>query len=221
MENISMESLLKSLREQYQSSDFEAVKTSLIENKDAFDKGEFHYNLGTVYSKTGNYAVGRYHLEKAVYEGYDTAATKHNLKIVTDKLSTQDLSTSQSIDDVLLSKSISYGPDVFIFVTLVFLIVTILLFNKRLIKKTSLVILILLSLTPISVKHFYLDKLNIAVLFNDSKVFEGPSGIFEKTGEIPKGAKVLVGKTIDGWYFIERPVDYVGWIKMKDVGILK
>ncbi|MBK23908.1 MAG: hypothetical protein CME70_07885 [Halobacteriovorax sp.] len=216
-----MESLLKSLREQYQSSDFEAVKTSLIDNKDAFDKGEFHYNLGTVYSKTGNYAVGRYHLEKAVYEGYDTAATKHNLKIVKDKLSTQDLSTSQSIDDVLLSKSISYGPDFFIFVTLIFLVVSIVLFNKKVVKRWGVAILILLSLTPITAKHFYLDNLNIAVLFNDSNVYEGPSGIFEKTGEIPKGAKVLVGKTIDGWFFIERPVEYVGWIKMNDVGILK
>ncbi len=221
MENISMESLLKSLREQYQSSDFEAVKTSLIKNKDAFDKGEFHYNLGTVYSKTGNYAVGRYHLEKAIFEGYDSAATKHNLKTVTDKLSVKDLATSQSVDDVFLAKSISYGPDFYIFITLVLLITSITLFNKKIIKSWALSLLLLFSMIPVSLKYFYLDNLNVAVLFNDSKVFEGPSGIFEKTGEIPKGAKVIVGKTIEGWYFIEKPVDYVGWIKKKNVGILK
>lgn len=216
-----MESVLKSLREQYQSGDFEAVKTNLLENKDAFAKGEFHYNLGTVYSKTGNYAVGRYHLEKALFEGYDSMATKHNLKSIQDKLGVYDLATSKSVDDVLLTKSLSYGPDFYICGTLILLIISLVLFYKKAVTKWVLPVLVLIALAPIGFKYLWLNKLNIGITFNEAEVYEGPSGIFEKTGKIPSGAKVIIGKTIEGWMFVQKPVDYVGWVKTKDLGVLK
>lgn len=221
MENISMNSLLKSLQTQYQKGEFESVKNSLLENKTKFDKVEFHYNLGTVYSKMGNYAVGRYHLEKAISEGYESVAVKHNLKNVQAKLAVLDVSTSKSVEDVVLAKGLSYGPDFYIFLTLVLMVITSVLSRKKVFGKALITILFLISLVPVGTKFFYLDKKHVGVLFKDSQVFEGPSAIFKKSGKIPSGAKIVVGKEIEGWLFIERPVDYVGWIKSEQVGVIK
>lgn len=221
MENISMETLLKSLRDHYQKGEFDSVKDLLLQNKAGFHKGEFHYNLGTVYSKMGNYAVGRYHLEKAVHEGYETVAAKHNLKTVQTNLSVHDVTTSKTYDDVLLSKGLEYGIDFYVFATLLILVISTVLFSKKLIGRWGFGLLVIVSLAPVSTHQLYLKKLNVGVNFKELQVYEGPSGIFEKTGEIPSGAKLVLGKAIDGWFFVERPLDYVGWVKSENLGILK
>lgn len=221
MENISMESLLKSLSEAYQKSDYEQVKDGLLKHKESFDSGEFHYNLGTVYSKMGNYAVGRYHLEKSLYEGYESAAAKHNLLNVKESLAVHDISTSRELDDVALATGLRYGADQYVFLTLLILLISLVLFLKKSITKWVFIVFLLISLVPVGTKFLWLDKLSVGVVFSDSDVYEGPSGIFEKTGKVPKGAKVVFGKAIDGWFFVKRPVDYVGWIKSRDVGVIK
>lgn len=221
MENISMEPLLKSLREHYQKGEFESAKDLLLQNKDGFQKGEFHYNLGTVYSKMGNYAVGRYHLEKALTNGYESVAVKHNLSTAKSNLSVHDITTSKSIDDVMLSKGLDYGPDFYIFFSLLILVISVSLFMKKVVNRWFFATLVILALVPISTHQFYLKKLNIGVNFKELQVYEGPSGIFEKTGKIPSGAKLILGKAVNGWYLVERPLDYVGWVKSENLGILK
>lgn len=221
MENTSMESLLKSLREDYQKGNFDAVTDALLKNKSSFSEGEFHYNLGTVYAKAGNFAVGRYHLEKAILKGYDSVAAKHNLLNVKDTIAVHDISNSKSVDDVMLSTSMGFGQEYYLFFTLLLMATTLFLFIKKSFGKIGLVLMLLISLSPLGFKYLWLDKLSVALVFESAEVYEGPSGIFEKTGSVPKGAKVIFGKATEGWVFIERPVEYVGWIKSKDIGVLK
>lgn len=216
-----MEQVLKSLSGHYQKGEFEAAKELLLSNKDGFQKGTFHYNLGTVYSKLGNNAVGRYHLEKAIHEGNESTAVRHNLENIKSKLMVNDITSSRETFDVLLSKGLSYGPDTYLLMTLIFLITSIMLFKKKFFNKITFALLLLISLVPISLYSFYLDKLNVGVTFKDAEVFEGPSGIFEKSGVIPAGSKVIIGKANDGWLFVERPIGSVGWIKSSVLGIIK
>ena len=221
MENTSMKPLLKSLQDHYLKGDFESVKEGLLEHKSSFPKGEFHYNLGTVYSKMENHAVARFHLEKALNEGYENVAVKHNLKSVQGSLGVSDISNSSRFEDLMLSKSLEFGNDFYVFLTLLLTVVALSLLLKKYISKVAFAMVIVAALIPIGIKTFYIDKFSVGILFQESVVFEGPSGIFEKTGKVPAGSKVILGKKTDGWRMIERPLEYVGWIKSNEVGVIK
>jgi hypothetical protein len=221
MENTSMKPLLKSLQDQYLKGDFESVKEGLLEHKTSFPKGEFHYNLGTVYSKMNNHAVARFHLEKALDEGYENVAVKHNLKSVQGSLGVSDVSNSNRFEDLALSKSLEFGNDFYLFLTLLLAVTALVLLLKRYVSKSSFAILALIAVIPISVKTFYIDKFSVGILFQESVIYEGPSGIFEKTGKVPAGSKIILGKKTDGWRMIEKPLEYVGWIKSNEVGVIK
>ncbi len=221
MENTSMKPLLKSLQDQYLKGDFESVKEGLLEHKASFPKGEFHFNLGTIYSKMENHAVARFHLEKALSEGYENVAVKHNLKSVQGSLAVSDISNSSRIEDLVLSKSLEFGNDFYLFLTLLISVVALVLFLKKYVSKTTFAILGLVALVPISAKVFYIDNFSVGILFQESAIYEGPSGIFEKTGKVPAGSKIVLGKKTDGWRMIEKPLEYVGWIKSNEVGVIK
>ena len=65
MSDNNIENILITFKDLYLKKDFNACVDLLLKEKESFNPGLFHYNLGTVYLKLEKPAIGRYHLEKA------------------------------------------------------------------------------------------------------------------------------------------------------------
>ena len=101
MENSNINEVLKSLETLYFEKKYNDTITLLLENKSQFAPEIFHYNLGTTYAQKGNWAVGRYHLERAAKYGYHSDGIRNNLEFVNAKLSTSNLLESDSFGKII------------------------------------------------------------------------------------------------------------------------
>lgn len=210
----------KSFEKLYLKKDYKGAVNYLLQNKQQFNSGIFHYNLGTVYSKIGDQPAARFHLEKAIKEGYINSSSLNNLTYVKNQLQVDDLSTSSSFPDQFMNYSLAIPSAVYSSLSLLFLLLTItLLKSKKLVKKTSIAIAILLIVLPLSFSSLYLDKINHAVAFSDIPLYEGPSKIFSEKGKVKAGSKIILGEFKEGWFFVKFPISLAGWINKDQLGI--
>ncbi|MDO9183924.1 MAG: tetratricopeptide repeat protein [Bacteriovorax sp.] len=204
----------------YIKKDFKGAANYLLQNKQQLSSGIFHYNLGTVYSKMGDFPAARFHLEKAIKEGYINSASLNNLTFVKSQLQVDDISTSVNLPDQFMNNALSIPPSAYVSFSLIFLLFGLILMkSKKLIKKSSIVFLSLLILTPIVFSQFYLDKINYAVAFKDIPAYEGPSKIFTEKGKVRAGSKIILGEYKDGWFYVKFPISLAGWINKDQLGI--
>ena len=212
--------ILKSLQELYLSKDYSGAAKLLIKNKLKLDPGLFHYNLGTVHSKMGNLAAGRYHLEKSLKNNFVNSKVLNNLNFVEQSLSVQDLSTSKNFYDRTIDSSLKFSGTSYLAVTLIFLVAVTICFKKKiLVNRWFIGIFLALAITPISYHQFYLKNIKHAILLSDGEVREGPSGVFTTKMSIQAGSKVIVGEFEPGWVFIKYPLELSGWIKRTSLGL--
>ncbi|RPJ75872.1 MAG: SH3 domain-containing protein [Alphaproteobacteria bacterium] len=204
----------------YLKKDYKGAVNYLLQNKQRFDSGIFHYNLGTVYSKIGDQPTARFHLEKAIKEGHINSSSLNNLTYVRNQLQVDDLSTSSNFPDQFMNYSLAIPPAVYLSISLLFLLLGIsLIKSKKLIKKTSIAIFILLIVLPVSFSNLYLDKINYAVAFKDVPLYEGPSKIFSEKGKVKAGSKIILGEFKEGWFYVKFPISLTGWINKDQLGI--
>jgi len=126
----------KSFEELYVKNDFKGAANYLIQNKQQLNSGIFHYNLGTVYSKMGDYAAARFHLEKAMKEGFVNSSSMNNLNFVKTQLQVDDLSTSQAFSDQMINTALAVPMSAYLTLSLVLLLAG--LFWSRVKNKLSL-----------------------------------------------------------------------------------
>ncbi|WP_372652643.1 hypothetical protein [Halobacteriovorax sp.] len=221
MANTNINEISKSLETLYLDSKFDKAIDLLLRSKSQLSDVDFHYNLGTVYTKMGDLGPGRYHLELAMKKGYIGSDLLNNLSVIKSKIQGIDLTLSNDVSDqfigIVSQIPISYG----ISITLVLLILSVLLFKFKQIKnKYALALLIALSFLPIGIHQGALAGKTFAVNINEMKVYEGPSSVYDVKATLPGGLKFILGKQDSEWFYIDHPVSLSGWVKKEDIGIL-
>ena len=209
-----------SFEELYLKKDYKGAANYLLQNKQQLNSGIFHYNLGTVYSKMGDYPAARFHLEKAIKEGYINSSTLNNLTYVKTQLQVDDLSTSTMIPDQIMNSTLSIPSSAYLSITLILVLLgTVLLKTKKLVKKSSIALFVALVAFPFLFSQFYLNKVNYAVAFKDVIVYEGPSKIVSEKGKVKAGSKIILGDFKEGWFYIKFPISLAGWINKDQLGL--
>lgn len=211
---------LKSLEQYYQQKQYDKGVEWLLQNKDAYSKGQFHYNLGVFLTKEGNLAAGRYNFEKAIKEGYVNTQVYHNLTIVESQLNVNDISNSKSAFDQSINYALSISPDAYLLFSLILVLIVLTLKKLRLIKEWAIAgVFIALALIPFGASKLYLDRLDYAINLKEVKIFEGPSKMFPERGSIKPGTKVIIGQKDGEWLFIKSPLLLAGWVNKNDMAL--
>jgi hypothetical protein len=209
-----------SFDELYLKKDFKGAAQYLLDNKQQMDSGIFHYNLGTVYSKMGDLAAARFHLEKALQEGYINSASLNNLTFVKTKLEVDDLTTSTSLPDQFINMASTIPASAYFSFTLAFwLILAIMIRFNKIQKKWLMIVCFLLSLSPLLFSNFYVKNINYAIALKDTPLYEGPSKIFNEKGRVKAGSKIVLGELKEGWFYVKFPLSLSGWINKDQLGL--
>jgi hypothetical protein len=209
-----------SFDELYLKKNYKGAAQYLLKNKQHIDSGIFHYNLGTVYAKMGNQASARFHLEKAVSEGYINSSSLNNLTFVKSQLQVDDLSTSTNLPDQFVNTMTSIPMAGYFSMTLFLVLVfTLMIRLKKIQKKWLMIVVLLLSLTPVLISQLYVENIHYAVVLKEVPLYEGPSKIFSEKGKVRAGSKVVLGQLKDGWFYIEFPISLSGWISKDQLGL--
>ncbi len=220
MADFNTNEILKSLESLYLKRNYEEASTLLIKNRSEFEPGFFHYNLGTIYTKWGNLAAGRYHLEKSIKSGYVNSASLNNVQYIKEKLAVDDLASSKELHDQWMNTTLDLPMGLYIsFALLMFVIVAgMKKFGKQL-QVPVMALLLVVGVAPLLYKVTYLNKVNYAILLEEGVLREGPSRIFDQKAALNAGTKVIITKYDNGWYFISNPVHLSGWVERKNLGI--
>ena len=203
-----------SLENLYLKQDYATVQKKLLENKDTFDPGVFHYNLGTILGKQGNFPAARYHLEKSLKLGFFDSRLKENLQTIKIHLANRDLDNSDHWRDQLLNWGPGFPESVFLTWSLLWCLGILLLIRfKKMIRKVTITISFLLSILPISLSKFYFNDINYAINLQNTPLREGPSSIYPEMMMIEAGSKFIVREGNDGWFYIKSPSFLTGWVR--------
>jgi hypothetical protein len=200
-----------SFDELYIKKDFKGAAQYLLDNKQQFDSGTFHYNLGTVYSKMGDQAPARFHLEKAIQDGYINNSSINNLSFVRSQLQVDDLSTSTSIPDQIINAASTIPSAGYYSITLLLILIFMVMIRfGKIQKKWAMAVVFLVALSPVLFSNFYVKNINYAVALKDIPLYEGPSKIFTEKGTVRAGSKIVLGQFKEGWFYVEFPISRDG-----------
>lgn len=204
----------------YLKKDYKGAANYLLANKQQLNSGIFHYNLGTVYSKMGDYPAARFHFEKSIKEGYINSSSLNNLAYVKTQLQVDDLTTSTLLPDELMNYSLSIPGAAYLSFTLILILGGVLLVKaKKMKRKISIILFGILAISPLLFSQLYLEKINYAVAFKDISLYEGPSKIFAEKGKIRAGSKIVLGDFKEGWFYVKFPISLAGWISKDQIGL--
>jgi tetratricopeptide (TPR) repeat protein len=209
----------QSFEKLYLEKDYKGAVDYLLKNKQLFNSGIFHYNLGTSYAKLGELSTARYHFEKSIQEGYVNSSSLNNLNYIKIKLGVDDISSSTALPDQAINIATSLPVSAYSLMTLCLLLfaVVMLKFNK-LQNKFKMICVFSSTLIPIALYSLYVTHLHPAIAFKDIPLQEGPSKIFVEKGKVRAGSKIIVGDFKDGWYFVKNPESLVGWVSKDQLG---
>ena len=212
---------MEELENLYTQGNFEAARKALIGHKKMFPEGLFHYNLGTLYAKEGNLALGRYHLEKAHTKNFANKMLFNNLETVKVELNVSDLSQSENLLERSLDASLLLPPGLWTTLSLSMVVGFILLVRKKIVRGYVLPgLLFLFALIPFLYAQIYLEKVRHVIVLQDAEIYEGPSRIYSEMGVVKGGSKIIVGKSNNDQYFIVYPKTLSGWIHRDHLGFL-
>lgn len=214
-------SSIATFEELYAKKDYKGAIDFLLANKQQFNSGTFHYNLGTTYAKMNELGAARFHLEKAALNGMYNSALYNNLQYVNAKIVGEDISTSQSIVDRAVDYSVSIPREAYLTISLALMILFLVILKFKNIKSRVLILIwVLIAFLP-SIYIYSLDyTTNVAVALKEVSILEGPSKVFQEKGKIQAGAKVILGEYKEGWFFIKYPISLSGWVSKENLGIL-
>ena len=203
----------------YLNKDYKAAADYLLRNKQLFSSGTFHYNLGTTYSKLGDQAAARYHLEKSIQEGHINSSTINNLNYIKSKLEVDDLTNSNSFLDQSMDIATAIPFSLYLFTSLILLFVFFIFLRINKFKnRIRLALIMVIALCPLMFYAMVVSHLHPAIVFKDISLQEGPSKIFAEKGKVKAGSKILVGDFKDGWFFVKHPESLIGWVTKDQLG---
>lgn len=210
----------QSFEQLYLNKDYKTAVDYLLKNKQLFSSGTFHYNLGTTYSKLGDLAAARYHLEKSIQEGYVNSSSLNNLSFVKSKLDVDDINTSNSFFDQSMNVATSLPFAAYSLVSLLLFLVFLIIIRYQKVKnRFKLGSILICAVSPLLFYFLVVTHLHPAIVFKDISLQEGPSKIFSEKGKVKAGSKIIVGDFKDGWFFVEHPESLVGWVTKEYLGL--
>jgi hypothetical protein len=203
----------------YINGQFDNLKKQLVEKKNDYSLGQFHFNLGTVYLKEGNLSAARYNLEKSLSEDYINVRSITNLHTTKKELSKKSFEHSgfnEYVDTMLLVPT-----NLYLMISLILIVFSTLLFKMKIVKRKLVwVVFMIISLTPLFFSSFFLSKLEKGIVLNNGNVREGPHIIYPAIKNVTEGNKLILGEYRDGFFFIRYPREISGWIKSEKIGLL-
>ncbi len=211
---------LKTLEKFYVDKKFDAGVDYLIDHKTELPVGKFHYYFGSFQLKLGNLAVGKYHLKLAVKNGFIQHDVFHNLDVVNTKLEVQKVEESLPIKDKILFSSLNLHSDWYLILTLAVVLLFFFSYWKEwVIKKRWIIVGVLLAALPYTIKLSWVDNHQFAIALKQADVREGPSSLYEVSGQLPAGLTLIIGRFYNGQVYIEAPNQYSGWVKKENLGV--
>jgi tetratricopeptide (TPR) repeat protein len=219
MVNHSTQDILKAAQESYLNGDFQNSLKIIRENKDTFDSGLFHYNLGSIYLKLNEFGPARFHLEKAKNEGFNYPMLWSNLKYIKLQPGITDPALSRNWKEVGIAEMMDIPLALYLTFFLVILLGLVISIRKKwLNNKIVIFFIFLISLVPMTFRYTYKEGHSFAVAIKDLRIHEGPSSIYPDYGKISAGSRVIVGRFYDDWYYIISPQDQSGWVQKTNLG---
>lgn len=221
MSDDNMGNVLKSVQEQYIQKEYSKAIDGLLAKKENLEPSLFHYNLGTLYIKEGNMGAARYNLEKSKSLGFNNSLVSKNIQFIESQSQVVSLTKSENNIEHFLGRFNDLSTvNVGVFSLLLAIIILIWAAYKKVWLKKSMIFLSLLTLMPFLLRSYGQNVWQEAIILKDIDVLEGPSKIFEPSGTIFSGSKVVISKEHQGWYFIKFPSKYAGWVKRDTLGLL-
>jgi tetratricopeptide (TPR) repeat protein len=209
----------QSFEKLYLEKDYKGAVDYLLKNKQLFNSGIFHYNLGTTYAKLGELSTARYHFEKSIQEGYVNSSSLNNLNYIKIKLGVDDITTSTALADQTMNIVTSLPIQVYSLMTLSLLLFAVILLKlNQLQSKIKMISVFAIVPIPVVFYSLYVFHLHPAIAFKEIPLLEGPSKIFPEKGKVKAGSKIIVSDYKDGWYFVKNPESLVGWVSKDQLG---
>ncbi len=220
MNKINNQDVIKSFEQHYLKEDFAKALELLQKHQTNFAPEVWHYNLGTLYLKLNDPALGRFHLEKALQLGKSDAALYKNLQTAKTLVRAELYEKSGWDWDGVLYKVQALPTELCVTFVLVFALIFLWL-NRKFQnwfspKNFILIICLLFAAFPL----FYKGAQDVAITKSDVSNREGPSEVFAETSLVPGGIKVILGKRDGEWLYIKMPRRYAGWVKAEQLGFL-
>lgn len=215
MENNKNSQILTDMKLFFDKKDYKSVIQLLKSNSNKFDPGVYEYNLGIAYFKNNDLVNSRVWLEKAKQNGFLSSELNNALEEVSVKLEVNRLEESQSLNDSFNQFAVNTPVDAYFTISLLFLVLVAFFYKK--IDKYIRVILLVIAFTPIAFYQLHVKNYRPIIVLEDQIVYRGPSAMFEQIQLIPKGMKLLTGKTHNGWRYIITPSSHQGWFNTDKV----
>lgn len=213
LEDTTIEDVLKTFEGHYVKKQYEEALQFLLKHKGQISSELLDYNLGTVYAQLGNYPLSRYYLLMAEQKGFKTKQTYQNLKYIEEKLEVSRLEKPLTIQDYLIKTGLAVSDGFLLTLSLVVLIIGLVILKKKR-SLLSISIFGLAVILPILL-NLWINSWNQSIITKTTSLYSGPSAIFETSGEIPAGVRVLI-KGDTEWKEILYPSRFHGWIKNSD-----
>jgi tetratricopeptide (TPR) repeat protein len=211
---------LNKLEKLYKDGDFDGAKSFLESSKENFKKDLYYYNLGTIYIKKGELGKARFYLELAKEYGFKSSMVDNNIEFIKKELGVTSLEQNQPVLDTLSLKMTTLSNQWSLTFLIFGALISFLIFKKGKSLLAALFVLIFFAL-PIGFRAYQRSKFSIAVVSKASQLREGPSKVFDPSGEIPEGLKIFITDPRDQvWYFIEHPKEFRGWVNSSNLNIL-
>ncbi len=220
MENTTTATTALPLQELYTQGEYLQFINKVMEAQSQFPPAQYHLLLGTAYAKHGDLAVGRYHLEKSLQMGMNTTEVQNNLAAVRQKLGVSDLATSKSASDQFIYTMGRVPKELYWSASILILIVALGILIRSQFKRVAVAaVLVVLATIPTIYERTTISNTHFAVSLEGARILEGPSKIFADKTELPAGALVIIGRSVDNWVFVEAPLIYSGWVDRSALGL--
>lgn len=212
MEDTTIEDVLKTFQDFYVKKDYDNALLTLQKEGEQLSPGLYHYNLGTVYAKKGDFPMARYHLLQSEKHGFSGSDLYQNLNLVETELEIGKLEEPVSATDQLVRVADFVSDGILTSLSLLILIFGLLSLKKQR-SWGKIVIFLVLFLIPLSM-NWWINSWPRAINIEEQEILEGPSAIFSPTGELPAGVMVIAEDN-GVWSKIIYPTRYSGWTKSK------
>ena len=120
------------------------------------------------------------------------------------------------VKEIMLSAPKYLSIDIGLIFAVIAMIVII---RKKISYKSGLIMALIIGLTPIAIEKVLLGKERLAITLETTKTREGPSAVFQETGELAAGSKIIVRDNSDGWYLVVAPSQLAGWVEKNRIGL--
>lgn len=218
LEDKSIEDALKTIEAFYHQKDYQNALKTLESQRADLDPAIWHYNMGTVLGKSGEFALARFHFLMAEANGYISRELTQNKNLVEEKLDVQKYENPLGLQDYAIKAGLFAANGLFTTIALSILIVGIWTLWKKSNWKTFAII----SVAGIifGLMTFWVNSWEKRITISEAIIQEGPSAIFPSKGEIPKGILIITEKK-GNWLKVIYPSRFSGWIKETGLKELK